>query len=228
MPFTKNSPLKYPDNLDAEILNKLWIKETNYFVGSPYTHIALYLAPRIPLENFIKMVNASFSEAFIHKILKIFKIENKNGVYNVADFESSAIQNDPLAIVTFNDTPLQAFSIETIKEIITLWLGKLSELISTDKLEYSNGDQTLNLMCRFVQWGNSVGNDNRMIINEAVERFLNNKKISDINKTCFAKNVVNANVFNAHFYQNQDDDKIFNELFASTKLKSLIFSLTGK
>lgn len=217
-----------PQNINPETLNKLWLKNVNYLAGSPYTHIAIYLAPFVPLEIFIEKVDLSFSESLIHRILKAFNIINNSGVYDLDNFRSSPkIQDGNLEQVTFNNDLIQSFNKEHIKKIISIWLDKISSLIQKKDIELIKMDNSISVFYRYIQWGNIFNIDNRTNLQDYLENLLKNNQVSDEIKRNFCKRLIAANNFNANFQQVSDENKIFDELFGSTILKPIIETYTA-
>lgn len=220
-------PKNVPKNINPETLNKLWLKNVNYLAGSPYTHIALYLAPLIPLEIFIRKVDLSFSESLIHRILKVFNINNKKGVYELDDFRSSTFQDGNLNSVIFKDEAIQNFNKEHIQEILSVWLDEVSSLIQSKDIELIKMENSISIFYRYVQWGQTLKIDNRVALHDYLNHILQNNLVSDEVKRSFCKRMIDANKFNTNFNQGLNEDKIFEELFGSTILKPIINTLAS-
>lgn len=116
-----------PEDINLETLNKLWLKNVNFSSGSPYTQIALYLSSFVPLEKLVDTNDLFLSKSFIANILSAFNITNNNGVYNLDHFrENIRFLEESLEDVSFRNNSIKNFSKEDIREILNIWLQKLS------------------------------------------------------------------------------------------------------
>lgn len=214
---------KQPQNINPEILDKLWLKNVNFLAGSPYTHIAKYLAPLVPLHIFIDKVDLYFSASHIHQVLKAFNITNNEGDYALDKFRSRPKFTDLyLEQLTFKNDSINIFTKDHIVAILSQWIEKVGFLIKNNDIELFKMENMLDIFYRYIQWGNTVGSDNRAFLNEYIGCILDNNQVSAEIKTNFCKSLIAAKDFNANFRQESNENKIYEELFDSTTLKLTI------
>ncbi|WP_133138085.1 P-loop NTPase fold protein [Legionella rowbothamii] len=218
-----------PEDINLETLNKLWLKNVNFSSGSPYTQIALYLSSFVPLEKLVDTNDLFLSKSFIANILSAFNITNNNGVYNLDHFrENIRFLEESLEDVSFRNNSIKNFSKEDIREILNIWLQKLSFSLEKKDPNLIETDNSIGLFYRYIQWGKALGQDNRGKLSNYVSSVLNNSTVSEGIKINFCRCVISAGDFNTSFPQKTHRHIIFEELFGSSFLQSNIEEYAAK
>ncbi|HCU05306.1 MAG TPA: hypothetical protein DIC51_03230 [Coxiellaceae bacterium] len=177
------SIIKMPEAL---LLNKLWDKKIiDDYWYNPYEVIISFAIRTLPIEAVIRETCISLSESYIEFVLNIFDIKNKNGSYKISDFKPPSedeLKRNNLHEVLFKDIRLCNFTIEKIREILSLWLEKAEkDLNSSQEVIYSQ-PRLISALYRYIQWGEALDQKNSNKLAEFIIKYLENSNILNENK----------------------------------------------
>ena len=168
----------------------------------------------------------SFSESLIKDILNIFNINCANGVYDLNTFRSNSklhhFHYGNLEQITFKDNRIDHFTKEHLIEIIGIWVNKVSTLLIDQDIELLQVNDPIRVFYSYVQWGNILGTDNRVSLNNYLVILLTQNQESVEIKRNFCKNFIDTININDDFRDSTKVITLFDNLFGSDNLKNII------
>jgi hypothetical protein len=207
---------------DLQIINDIWMNKINDndFMNF-YELIIINSIKRANIYNIISSCILGVSELYLQDLLRLFNIKNNNGVYELDDWKAPSleeIESQGFSEAQFNNTPLNQFSLDTIKQIISLWLAKTeSQLTSLSKQIYCQ-PRIVSVFYRFIQWNISLGQDMKNQLASNIFDFLNTSSISESEKQLLISRLNYSNkkfgnvVQNSFEYLFDNDPRLINFL----------------
>lgn len=182
-----------PKNIaKIDLLNQLWQTKTNLFdLANPYKTLILpiYLHPA---ETVVKEATLGMLELYLHKILEIFGIKNKeHGKYDLDDFitdkdkiKSRLNENQIIRSVKFNDKSIENFTQDNVKVLLKAWIDRVENEFDRNFNENIQTEiQVLSVFYRYVQWGRAIGTeDKRSKLANYILNYLKSHNIDEQNK----------------------------------------------
>lgn len=179
---------------DVLLLNQIWINKINDddLFGNPYESIIIFSLRKLPINKVISDSLISMSESYLSRLLLLFNIKNKDGVYNLSDFTLPS-ENDVnlkgMQDISFNNKPILKFNENTFKQIIQSWIKEADDFFKSNNSQVYSQPKLISVLYRYVQWSLAIQiNDCRNKLAIFIINLL--KNVDDKDKS-YIKNIIN-------------------------------------
>lgn len=178
--IVKNTP-------SLELLNKLWLKKSEWDSLYPYGILILYLLEKHPLEKVIEKCVLTLSEVYLRNILTVCNIRNINKYYNLNSFvlpDDRTLLSEGLLSLNFNGQNIKSFNTPTLNSILMLWIKKVESELQNKESTFFSEKKLLTVFYRFVQFGYATSGtfENRQKLATYLVNFLKSEIVSQNDK----------------------------------------------